>query len=629
MAGFLGKKMGVKLTHLVTVSLMFVSAFLSWNIFVGLINNDLSMYVCEISPWIKVGQLEVYWSLKVDTLSSIMLVVVTSVSSLVHLYSTSYMHHDPSQQRFMSYLSLFTFMMLMLVTAENMLQLFFGWEGVGVCSYLLIGFWFKKESANQASMKAFLVNRVADLSFVVGLGCLFLTFNTLDINDINSRVETMSGLYQVAFGVKWDVIELISLLLFIGAMGKSAQIILHTWLPDAMEGPTPVSALIHAATMVTAGVFLVVRLSPVYELAPYTSQLITYVGAVTALFAGTIALTQNDIKRVIAYSTCSQLGYMFFATGVGAYNAAMFHLFTHAFFKALLFLGAGAIIHSLSDEQDMRKMGGIWKKIPSVYAMTWIGSLALSGIPFFAGYYSKDAILESSWISGHVSGQHAYIIGVIAAGLTAFYSWRLIFMTFHGKNRSDASVFNNIHAPSIMMTIPLVLLSAGAIFSGFLGHELFLNNDNNFWHGSIVLAHHNSHPPSWVIYLPLFVSISGIVIAYIFYSRKTHLPNRLSKLLPNVYLFLFNKWYFDEIYQKIFVDNSLKLGSFLWRKGDVNTIDRLGPDGISKTISNFSERLVKTQSGYIYHYALSMVMGVVLFCLFLIVTLLSNKGANW
>ncbi|MCP4923469.1 MAG: NADH-quinone oxidoreductase subunit L [bacterium] len=620
LAGFFGKQLNVRGTHVVTVSLMGLSAVFAWDTFFQITMGEMLPSVYPLISWITVGELDVSWALKLDPLSAVMMVVVSSISALVHLYSVSYMKGDQSQQRFMAYLSLFTFMMLMLVTADNMLQLFFGWEGVGVCSYLLIGFWFKKESANQAAMKAFLVNRVADVAFVLGLGALFFVFQTLSIDDINHRAIDVAQRHVMAFGFEWPVLELIGVLLFIGAMGKSAQIFLHTWLPDAMEGPTPVSALIHAATMVTAGVFLVVRLSPVYDLAPFASQMITYVGATTALFAGTVALTQNDIKRVVAYSTCSQLGYMFFAVGVGAYGAAIFHLFTHAFFKALLFLGAGSVIHGLSHEQDMRRMGGLWRKMPFTYAMMWIGSLALSGVPIFAGYYSKDAILEAAWMFGGNSGFYAYGLGVAAAALTAFYSWRLLFLTFHGAPRSEERVMDRVHEAPLPMAIPLALLAFGAIFSGILGHDLFLSQGQSFWKGSLFVRLEDTllHPPLWVIGLPLLLGVIGIGIAFLFYKRKPELPGRLAAFFPAVYRFFLNKWYFDELYRKLFVETMPKAGRFLWRRGDMGTIDRWGPDGISNVALEASNRTSRLQSGYVYHYALAMVFGVAVFALFLI-----------
>lgn len=537
--------------------------------------------------------------------------VVTTVSFLVHLYSIGYMSHDKAVPRFMAYLSFFTFAMLMLVTSGNFIQLFFGWEGVGLASYLLIGFWHHKDSANAASMKAFIVNRVGDVGLALGIAAIYLTFDTVDIATFLSQLNTATSATFTAFDYEFSRLEVIGFLLFIGAMGKSAQLGLHTWLPDAMEGPTPVSALIHAATMVTAGVFLVVRLSPLYELAPYARTFIVIIGASTALFAGTIALMQNDIKRVIAYSTCSQLGYMFFAAGLSAYNIAIFHLVTHAFFKALLFLGSGAVIHAMSDEQDMRRMGGIWRAIPATYAMMWIGSLALAGIPFFAGFYSKDAILTAAWFGDGVPSKYAYLLGIGAAFLTALYSWRLLIMTFHGKSRADEKVLGHLHEPGATMLIPLLVLSIGAIFSGFLGEGFFTTE--GFWQNAIAFKMATTeHLPLVIHYLPLMAGILGITLAYVFYFYRANWPAYLAKKFKFLHEFLLNKWYVDELYNAVFVRSSQKLGSILWQKGDENIIDEYGPNGVAEKIMKAATRVSRAQSGYIYHYALSFMLGFAL-----------------
>ena len=548
-----------------------------------------------------------------------MLVVVTSVSSLVHIYSIGYMSHDPHKPRFMAYLSLFTFAMLMLVTSDNFVQLFFGWEGVGLCSYFLIGFWFKKESANAAAIKAFVVNRVGDFGFALGIFLIFYLFGTVNYSEVFQQIPTLIDKNLLFLGLEIKAIDLICLLLFIGAMGKSAQILLHTWLPDAMEGPTPVSALIHAATMVTAGVFLVVRCSPIYEYSPLILNLITIVGMTTAFFAATVALVQTDIKKIIAYSTCSQLGYMFFAAGVSAYPAAMFHLTTHAFFKALLFLGAGSIIHALSDEQDLRNMGGIWRKIPITYSFMWIGSLALAGFPFFAGYYSKDMILEAAWASHSFTGQMAFWLGCAAALLTAFYSWRLLIMAFHGKPRCSAEVFEHVHESPPIMILPLIPLAFGAIFAGWFGYQSFVGYDMSyFWGDSLfILPEHHAmeeahHVAEWVKRLPVILAASGVGLAIIAYLIIPSLPARVVSMARPIHSLFFNKWFFDELYDLLFVRASVRFGTFLWVKGDKQTIDAFGPDGLSGLVLNGSNKLSKLQSGYVYHYAFAMMIGVVM-----------------
>ena len=616
-AGFWGRRLGDKLSLYLTSTLLLISMILSWITFWQLSSNHVDK-VYPLMEWMNIGDFNVVWSLRHDMLSAVMMIVITTVSAMVHIYSIGYMSHDNSKPRFMSYLSLFTFAMLMLVTSDNLIQLFFGWEGVGLASYLLIGFWYHKPSAHTAAMKAFIVNRVGDFGFILGIIAIYSVFGSLYFDEIFSDVEGLHKLSIVMLGFKINVIELIAILLFIGAMGKSAQIGLHTWLPDAMEGPTPVSALIHAATMVTAGVFLVCRMSPLLEFAPFALNVITIVGAMTAIFAATIGLTQFDIKRVIAYSTCSQLGYMFFAAGVSAYPASMFHLTTHAFFKALLFLGAGSVIHAMSDEQDIRKMGGIWKKIPITYALMWVGSLALAGIPFFAGYYSKDLILEAAWAASSNSGYFAFWLGCLAAFLTAFYSWRVLLLTFHGNFNSSKEVLDHVHESPIVMLIPLFVLAFGAIFSGWYFYNDFVGyNWKEFWGNSIFISEKHKafklahYVPLWVKYLPIFLAILGILCAYLFYVLNPNLPKILSKKFSPIYNLFFNKWYFDELYDYLFVKSFIKFGNYFWKKGDEGTIDRFGPNGISKLVKNISSKSIIIQSGYIYHYAFAMLIGLV------------------
>ena len=627
-AGFWGRRLGDKISLYLTSSLLLISMTLSWITFWQLSSNHVDK-VYPLMEWMNIGDFNVVWSLRHDMLSAVMMIVITTVSAMVHIYSIGYMSHDNSKPRFMSYLSLFTFAMLMLVTSDNLIQLFFGWEGVGLASYLLIGFWYHKPSAHTAAMKAFIVNRVGDFGFILGIIAIYSVFGSLYFDEIFSDVEGLHKLSIVMLGFKINVIELIAMLLFIGAMGKSAQIGLHTWLPDAMEGPTPVSALIHAATMVTAGVFLVCRMSPLLEFAPFALNVITIVGAMTAIFAATIGLTQFDIKRVIAYSTCSQLGYMFFAAGVSAYPASMFHLTTHAFFKALLFLGAGSVIHAMSDEQDMRKMGGIWKKIPITYALMWVGSLALAGIPFFAGYYSKDLILEAAWAASSNSGYFAFWLGCLAAFLTAFYSWRLLLLTFHGNFNSSKEVLDHVHESPIVLLIPLFVLALGAIFSGWYFYNDFVGyNWKEFWGNSIFISEKHKafklahYVPLWVKYLPIFLAILGILCAYLFYILNPNLPKILTKKFSPIYNLFYNKWYFDELYDYFFVKSFIKFGNFFWKKGDEGTIDRFGPNGISNLVKNISSKSIIIQSGYIYHYAFAMLIGLVV----LITWLLMDYG---
>ncbi len=621
-SGFFGKYIGDRNSELVTSFLVTISAVLSSVVLYNVIFNQYQDNII-IAKWISSGSLDVNWSMNIDPLSAIMLVVVTSVSSLVHVYSIGYMSHDPHKPRFMAYLSLFTFAMLMLVTSDNFIQLFFGWEGVGLCSYFLIGFWFKKESANVAAIKAFLVNRVGDFGFALGIFLIFYLFGTVNYAEVFELIPTIIDKNLVFLGIEINAINLVCLLLFVGAMGKSAQILLHTWLPDAMEGPTPVSALIHAATMVTAGVFLVVRCSPIFEYSELALNIITIVGMSTAFFAATVALVQTDIKKIIAYSTCSQLGYMFFAAGVGAYNVAMFHLFTHAFFKALLFLGSGSVIHAFKDEQNINKMGGVWKKLPYTYSLMIIGTLALTGFPFLSGFYSKDAIIEFAYLRGNTTGFYAAGIGIITAFLTAIYSWRLIFKTFHGEYNNKDIKIEETHESPLVMLIPLIVLSIGAIFAGFTFKELFLGYEgvNNFWQESIFFLKPLSteHPPFWFLILtPLLVTFS-IPIAYYLFVKNKDLPEQIAKVNRPLYKFLINKWYFDELYDVLFVAPSKKLGLILWKFFDIKVIDGFGPDGISSLIKKCSLKASKFQSGYIYQYAFVMLLGFSALLTFLIV----------
>ena len=621
-SGFFGKLIGDRSSEIITSLLVSISAIFSVLVLYEVVVNQYQENII-IATWISSGSLEVNWSMKIDSLSAVMLVVVTAVSALVHIYSIGYMSHDPHKPRFMAYLSLFTFAMLMLVTADNFIQLFFGWEGVGLCSYFLIGFWFKKESANKAAIKAFVVNRVGDFGFALGIFLIFYLFGTVNYTEVFAEIPNITDKNLVFLGITFNAVDLICLLLFIGAMGKSAQILLHTWLPDAMEGPTPVSALIHAATMVTAGVFLVVRCSPIYEYSDLALNIITIVGMSTAFFAATVALVQNDIKKIIAYSTCSQLGYMFFATGVGAYNVAMFHLFTHAFFKALLFLGSGSVIHAFKDEQNINNMGGVWKKLPYTYSLMIIGTLALTGFPFLSGFYSKDAIIEFAYLRGNTTGYYAAGIGIFTAFLTSIYSWRLIFKTFHGEYNNKEIKIDETHESPIVMLIPLVLLSIGAIFAGFLFKELFIGYEglNNFWRDSIFFLKPLStdHPPLWFLLLTPTLVILSIPLAYYLFLKNRNLPERLASINKPLYQFLLNKWYFDELYDVLFVKPSKKLGLFLWKFFDLKIIDGFGPDGISSMIKKFSVKANKFQSGYIYQYAFVMLLGFSALLTFLIV----------
>lgn len=635
-AGLFGRQIGAKASEFITTGLMIIVAVLSWIVFFNVAMSHEAHEVIKVPVlrWIQSGGIDVEWAFRVDTLTAVMFVVVNSVSCLVHLYSIGYMHHDPHRPRFFAYLSLFTFAMLMLITSDNLLQMFFGWEGVGLASYLLIGFWFKKPSASAAAMKAFIVNRVGDFGFILGISAIFVMFGSINFETIfasaqsylpadpNAAPEVVLNL----FGLQLDRSHALTgacLLLFMGAMGKSAQFLLHTWLPDAMEGPTPVSALIHAATMVTAGVFLVARMSPVFELSPDALTVVTIVGAITAFFAATVGLVQNDIKRVIAYSTCSQLGYMFVALGVGAYGAAVFHLFTHAFFKALLFLGAGSVIHAVDGEQDMRYMGGLRKHIPYTFWAMTIGTLALTGVGIpgtvigFAGFFSKDAIIESAFASHSAVGGFAFTLLVIAALFTSFYSWRLAFMTFFGKPRASADVMHHVHESPMVMLLPLLLLGIGAVVAGFIFHDYFFGHHYaEFWKGALFTLPTNAvleeyhEVPKWVKWSPFVAMALGFVTAWYMYIKNPSAPKKLAEQQWMLYQFLLNKWYFDELYDFLFVRSSKALGRFLWKKGDVATIDAYGPNGVASAVGGLTQKVVRLQSGYLYHYAFAMLIGI-------------------
>jgi NADH-quinone oxidoreductase subunit L len=649
-AGCFGRWIGVRASEIVTTAFLFVAMLLSWIAFIRVGFGAGATHV-QVANWMTSGELAVDWAFRIDTLTAVMLIVVTTVSALVHLYSMGYMHEDPHRPRFFAYLSLFTFAMLMLVTADNLVQMFFGWEGVGLASYLLIGFWYEKPSANAAAIKAFIVNRVGDFGFALGIFLVFVLFGSVAFEGIFPRVGEFANSTFHFLGYDWHALTLACLLLFMGAMGKSAQVPLHTWLPDAMEGPTPVSALIHAATMVTAGVFMVARLSPLFEAAPTALAVVTMVGAFTAIFAATIGLVQNDIKRVIAYSTCSQLGYMFVGLGVGAYAAGIFHLFTHAFFKALLFLGAGSVIHAMHHEQDMRHMGALRRYIPFTAAMMAVGTLALTGFPFTAGFYSKDAIIEAAYVSHRPGAAFAFLATVIAAGMTSFYSWRLFFLTFEGRARWG-SHGAEAHAPSdhegvahddhsrdiepashadhehgahgdhtphespLTMLVPLGVLALGAIVAGFLFKEAFIgHNYDAFWKGALFTAKDNHileeihHVPAWVSWSPFVMMVIGFLLALWFYILDTRRPVELARQQPLLYDFLLNKWYFDELYDRIFVRPAMWLGRLLWKVGDGRIIDGLGPDGIAARVIDVTRGVVRLQTGYVYHYAFVMLIG--------------------
>jgi NADH-quinone oxidoreductase subunit L len=620
-AGLFGRRIGDRTSQLVTCTLLLAAAACSITIFIDVaLHGNARTHI--LADWIESGAFKVHWGLKIDTLTAIMLVVVNGVSAMVHVYSVGYMSHDKSIPRFMAYLSLFTFFMLMLVTSDNLLQMFFGWEGVGLASYLLINFWYEKPSANNASIKAFLVNRVGDFGFMLGIFGCFLLFGSVQFDALFAKAPDIAQQHFEFLGFAVPALTTVCLLLFVGAMGKSAQLGLHTWLPDAMEGPTPVSALIHAATMVTAGVFMVARLSPMFEFAPDALMVVAVLGAVTAIVAASIGLTQFDIKRVIAYSTMSQLGYMFFALGVSAYSAAIFHLMTHAFFKALLFLGAGSVIHALSGEQDLRKMGGLWRTIPKTYALMWIGSLALAGIGIpglfgMAGYYSKDLVLEAAIGSHTWFGELAYWLGIIAAFMTAFYSWRLLIMAFHGQHRGDHHTLDHAHESPWIMLAPLLPLALGAIVAGAFAYDWFAGEGRHeFWgnalfnregHDPIEAAHHVA--PFYKI-LPVAAGVLGIMTAYLFYMVKTDWPARVARASGALYRLVFNKYYFDEAYQALFVRPAQKLGYGLWQTGDERIIDGYGPNGVAALAARMGKRVSALQTGYIYHYAFVMVIGL-------------------
>ncbi len=621
LVGLFGGKLGDKPSQILTTGILMVSALLSWIVFLDVM-VDGNKYGVTLFNWMTSGTFTFDWAIYVDMLTAVMLVVVTTVSALVHLYSISYMAEDPHTPRFFAYLSLFTFMMLMLVTSNNLIQMFFGWEGVGLASYLLIGFWYKKPSANAAAIKAFVVNRVGDFGFALGIYACYVLFDTVQFAEIFAQVSEHKDATLNFLGHDYNAITVIALLLFVGAMGKSAQLGLHTWLPDAMEGPTPVSALIHAATMVTAGVFLVARFSPLFEFSPDALAVVTVVGASTAFFAATVGLVQNDIKRVIAYSTCSQLGYMFFALGVGAYGGAIFHLFTHAFFKALLFLGAGSVIHAMHHEQDMRKMGGLWKKIPFTAGVMFIGNLAITGFPFLSGFYSKDMIIEAAYASHADGASFAFLMGVAAALMTSFYSWRLWFMTFIGDTRADQHTFDHAHEGNIAMKLPLLVLAVGAVFAGGFFDFGFIGEGRvGFWNGSLITAAHDimteaHHVPFGVKLAPFVVMVLGVAIAWMFYGpygRRTQLPRRTAETFPALYKFFLNKWYWDELYGFLFVRPAFWLGRLFWKQGDEQIIDGFGPNGVSSAVALIAAQARKIQTGYVYHYAFAMIIGLAAF----------------
>jgi NADH-quinone oxidoreductase subunit L len=653
-AGLFGRRIGDRPSMAITTGLLFLSCILGWTVFYNEIFGGWPKFTAHIMQFIQVGDFKSDWSVRIDSLSAVMLVVVTTVSALVHLYSWGYMADDDAKPRFFAYLSFFTFAMLALVTAADFMQLFFGWEGVGVASYLLIGFWFKKPTANAAAIKAFVVNRVGDFGFALGIMTVFWMFHTIRFAELFPMLASHANATWHFAGWDFSALDLAGFLLFIGAMGKSAQFFLHTWLPDAMEGPTPVSALIHAATMVTAGVYMVCLLSPIYELAPVAKAIVCLVGAVTALFAATVGLAQNDIKRVVAYSTCSQLGYMFFAAGAGAYQASMFHLFTHAFFKALLFLGSGSVIVAMHHEQDMRAMGGLWRRIPITYAVMLIGTLAITGVGIpgldigFAGFYSKDALINAAYAArANPIDAFAFVSGVLAAGLTSFYSWRLIFMTFHGHakwkhdghgahghddhasgaqiethSEPDAS-HGHGHGPlephesGWVMLVPLLALALGAVFAGGAFAEQFIGADRaEFWKGAIFTApsnhvlDHISDIPAWQAWAPLALTIIGFAVAWWVYVAREGLGARIAAREGPLWRFLYNKWYFDELYDFVFVKGAKLLGDIFWKGGDQKIIDGLGPDGVSALSYLTGKGVGRIQTGYLYHYAFVMLLGV-------------------
>ena len=611
-AGLFGRAIGPRPSELVTTTLLFASMVLSWIAlaWVGFGHQDARV---PLATFIGSGDLHAEWALRVDPLTAVMLVVVTTVSAFVHLYSIGYMQEDPGRPRFFSFLSLFTFAMLMLVTADNLVQLFFGWEGVGLASYLLIGFWYHKPEANAAAIKAFIVNRIGDFGFALGIFAVFMMVGALDFDTIFAQAPGLVGKTIYFLGYQMDALTLICVLLFIGAMGKSAQFLLHTWLPDAMEGPTPVSALIHAATMVTAGVFMVARLSPLFDLAPSALAFVTFIGATTAFFAATVGLVQNDIKRIIAYSTCSQLGYMFVAMGVGAYSVGMFHLFTHASFKALLFLGSGSVITAMHHEQDIRKMGGLRSKLPFTYWTMIVGTLALTGFPLTAGYYSKDAVIEAAYSGRGSVAMYGYLLTLVSAALTAFYSWRLIFKTFHGEP-NDRRAFEHARESPLVMLVPLAVLALGSIVTGFAFDTVFVGHGaEGFFRESLKFARGDAevgHAPWFIAVLPTVMMAAGFMVAWQFYIRRPELPAEFARQASLLYRFLLNKWYFDEIYDLLLVRPALWLGRLLWKGGDERVIDGLGPDGISARVIDITRNVMRLQTGYLYHYAFAMLIGV-------------------
>lgn len=628
-AALWGSKLGARGSEFVTCSLVTLSALLSWGVFIAVAFSDTDASALRITvfSWLASGDLRFDWSLRIDTLTAVMLVVVNTVSALVHIYAVGYMHHDPSRPRFFAYLSFFTFMMLTLVTADNLLQLFFGWEGVGLASYLLISFWYQKPSANAAALKAFIVNRVGDFAFLLGIFGIFVLFGTVNFDDIFAKMltgeyaQTLNFLNRDFSGAA--ALNLVCILLFIGAMGKSAQFLLHTWLPDAMEAPTPVSALLHAATMVTAGVFMVARMSPLYEHAAGALTFIICIGALTAFFAASVALVQNDIKRIIAFSTCSQLGYMFAALGVGAYGAAIFHLFTHAFFKALLFQGAGSVIHAVSDEQDIRRMGGLRKYIPATYWLMVIGTLALTGFGIpgtsfgAAGFFSKDAIIQAVYGAQGSAAHYAFWLLLIAALFTGFYSWRLIFMVFHGQARAPADIMHHVREAPPVMLVPMLLLAVGALFSGAVFLPYFLGSHYQmFWKGALFVSADNAaaqqlyHAPAWVDWAGFAAMAAGFVPALLFYIFSPAIPRFLAYALSPLYRFLLNKWYFDALYEVLFVRPVFAAGRFLWRAVDIKIIDGWGPAGIAARVMQMTNKITHIQTGYLYHYAFAMLIGV-------------------
>ncbi|MGH7121817.1 MAG: NADH-quinone oxidoreductase subunit L [Acetobacteraceae bacterium] len=619
LAGLLGRPVSDRASEVASIICMVVSsaAGIAAAVLLGLgVNQPGAIF---IGDWITAGSFHVSWALREDTLSAVMVAMVSTVSMLVHVYSVGYMEHDDLPRwRFFSYISLFTFDMLALVTANNILQLFFGWEGVGLMSYLLIGYWYQRPSANAAAIKAFVVNRVADLFFTMGIALLFFQFGTLSFNEIFAAVPQHAAHHYLLFGHRLPVLDVIGVLLFIGAMGKSAQLFLHTWLPDAMEGPTPISALIHAATMVTAGVFLMARMSPLMGYAPIALAVVTVIGGSTCFFTATIACVQDDIKKVIAYSTCSQLGYMFVAAGVGAFNVSIFHLITHAFFKSLLFLGAGSVIHAVSGEQDMRKMGDLWNKTPITYSVMWVGFLALAGIPYFSGYFSKDAILDAALGDPTGVAFYGYVTGAVAAFFTAFYSGRVIFMTFHGKSRVAPHAAAHVHESPAVMTVPLILLAIGAAAVGYALDSTFVGPHwRSFWGASISTlpsVHPLQHIESIhgiVKWIPTMVGFAGFGVAWLFYIPPLGIPEWLATHFRPIYVFLVKKWYFDVIYDAVFVRGGLAFARWLWKVGDAIVIDGV-PNGLATLTSDSSGEAVKLQTGSVAQYALAMIFGVVI-----------------